>query len=187
LLSMVHTWIQPSWIVRATHPVKDLTAQMQRALESADPGLPFSGFYSMSDLQAKTLAMQRVQVALLTTMASLALLLSAVGIFSLVAHMVAERSREIGIRLALGSTIRGAMIYAGKSGAIASGMGLVLGLIACLGVLRVLQSVLYGVRAYDSATLLSVVITVAGVTALASAIPTLRVARIDPNKALRED
>ncbi len=187
LLSMMHTWIQPSWIVRATHPAEDLTAQMQRALAGADPGLPFSGFYNMSELQAKTLAMQRVEVALLTTMAALALLLSAVGIFALVAHMVAERSREIGIRLALGSTIRGAMIYAGKSGAAASAMGLILGLLACVGVLRVLQSVLYGVHVYDSATLLSVVFTVAAVTALASAIPALRVARIDPNKALRED
>ncbi len=186
LLSMVHTWIQPSWIVRAAHPGEDLTAQMQRALASVDPGLPFSGFYSMSDLEAKTLAMQRVEVALLTTMAALALLLSAVGIFALVAHMVAERSREIGIRLALGSTIQQAMIYVGKSGASASVAGLILGLLACAGVLRVLHSILYGVQVYDAPTLISVVVMVGAVTALASAIPALRIAKIDPIKALRE-
>ncbi|GGG86331.1 ABC transporter permease [Edaphobacter dinghuensis] len=187
LLSMVHTWIQPSWIVRSAHPGDDLTAQMQRALASVDPGLPFSGFYSMSDLQAKTLAMQRIEVALLSTMAGLALLLSAIGIFALVAHMVAERSREIGIRLALGSTVREAMIYAAKSGVIAAAAGLILGLFVCAGVLRVLQSFLYGVQVYDSATFLSVVLTIAAVSALASTIPAFRVARIDPNKALREE
>ena len=187
LLSLVHTWFQPSWIVRAVHPADDLTAQMQNALASADPELPFSGFYSMNDLQAKALAVQRVEVALLTTMAALALLLSAVGIFALVAHIVAERSREIGIRLALGSTIQEAMIYAGKSGARASAMGLILGLLACAGVLRILHSVLYGVQVYDALTLLSVIFTVAIVAAFASAIPALKVARIDPIKALREE
>jgi putative ABC transport system permease protein len=78
-----------------------LTAQMQRALATADPNLPFSGFYSMHDLLAKTLATQRVEVALLNAMAALALLLSAVGIFSLVATIVAQKTREIGIRIAL--------------------------------------------------------------------------------------
>ena len=63
-------------------PVQGLTAQMQRAMASADPNLPFSGFYSMRDLLANTLATQRVEVALLSAMAALALLLSAVGIFS---------------------------------------------------------------------------------------------------------
>src|SRR5207302_9031859 len=78
-LSLLHVWFQPSWIVRASGPVDGLTAQMQRALASADPNLPFSGFYSMRDLLAKTLATQRIEVALLSTMAALALLLSAVA------------------------------------------------------------------------------------------------------------
>src|SRR5258708_13631606 len=84
---------------------------MQSALASVDPNLPFSGFYSMRDLQAKTLATQRVEVALLSAMAALALLLSPVGIFSLVANIVAQKTPEIGIRIALGSTIRQAMAH----------------------------------------------------------------------------
>ena len=102
-LSLVHVWFQPDWVVRAAGPIEGLTAQMQRALATADPNLPFSGFYSMHDLQAKTLATQRVEVALLTTMAGLALLLSTVGIFALVANIVAQKTREIGIRIALGT------------------------------------------------------------------------------------
>ena len=70
ILAMVHVWFQPSWIVRTAAPVEGLTAQMQRALASAAPGLPFSGFYSMSDLLAKTLATQRIEVALLGAMAA---------------------------------------------------------------------------------------------------------------------
>jgi len=77
-LSVVHAWFQPSWIVRTARPVAGLTAQMQSALASADPNLPFSGFYDMKDLMAATLATQRIEVALLAAMASLALLLSAV-------------------------------------------------------------------------------------------------------------
>lgn len=74
-------------------------AQMQRALASSDPQLPVSGFYEMKDLMAATLARQRIAVALLAAMSSLALLLSAVGIFALVANIVAQRTREIGIRM----------------------------------------------------------------------------------------
>src|SRR5216684_239755 len=123
-LSLVHVWFQPSWIVRTAGPVEGLNAQMQRALASADPNLPFSGLYSMRDLLVKTLATQRVEVALLGAMAALALLLSAVGIFALVANMVAQRTREIGIRMALGSTVGQAMVQVGRSGAGASCVGL---------------------------------------------------------------
>src|SRR5713101_695662 len=123
-LSLVHVWFQPDWIVRTAGPVEGLTDQMQRALVSVDPNLPFSGFYSMRDLLAKTLATQRVEVALLGAMAPLALLLSAVGIFALVANMVAQRTREIGIRMARGSTVGQAMGQIGRSGAGASVLGL---------------------------------------------------------------
>jgi len=186
-LSILHTWFQPSWIVRTAGPVEGLTAQMQRALASADPNLPFSGFYNMKDLMAATLATPRIEVALLVAMASLALLLSAVGIFALVANMVAQRTREIGIRMALGSTIQKAMIHIGRSGVGAAALGLVLGLILSAGALRAMRSVLYGVDVYDVPTILVVVLTLSVVTLLATTVPALRVARIDPAKTLREE
>ena len=164
-----------------------LTAQMQSALASADPNLPFSGFYDMKDLMAATLATQRIEVALLAAMASLALLLSAVGIFALVANMVAQRTREIGIRMALGSTIQKAMIHIGRSGVGAAALGLVVGLILSAGALRAMRSVLYGVDVYDVPTILVVVLTLSVVTLLATTVPALRVARIDPAKTLREE
>ena len=186
-LGLLHVWFQPDWIVRSSGATENLTVQMQSALSSVDPNLPFSGFYSMKDLQARTLAMQQIEVALLSVMAGLALLLSAVGIFALVANLVAQRTREIGIRMALGSTVGQAMLQIGRSGALASLAGVILGLALSAGVLRVMRSVLYGVSVYDTATLAAVVFTLALVTALATAVPALRIARIDPVNTLREE
>ena len=186
-LAVVHVWFQPSWIVRTAAPVEGLTAQMQRALTSVEPSLPFSGFYSMNDLMAKTLATQRVEVALLGGMASLALLLSTVGIFALVANIVAQRSREIGIRIALGSSVRSAMAQAGGPGVRAALAGLVIGLICCAGVLRVMRSVIYGVSVYDATSIVAVLATLGAVTLLAAMIPALRVSRIDPAQTLRDE
>jgi hypothetical protein len=187
MLALVHTWFQPSWIVRTAAPVSGLTAQMQRALSSADPSLPFSGFYSMSGLRAETLATQRIEVALLSALAGLALLLSSVGIFALVANMVAQRTREIGLRIALGSTIRQAMAKVGAPGVRAAALGLALGLLLCIAALRALRSVIFGVGVYDATTLTAVVLTLAVVTLLASILPALRIARIDPAQTLREE
>ena len=186
-LALLHVWFQPDWIVRTAGPVEGLTAEMQRALATVDPSLPFSGFYSMTDLQAQTLAMQRIEVALLGVMAGLALLLSAVGIFGLVANLVGQRTREIGIRMALGSSVGRAMMEIGRSGGGASLVGLALGLALCVAVLRVMQSVVYGVGVFDAATLAAVVVTILLATLLATVLPTLRIAKIDPATTLREE
>ncbi len=186
-LALVHVWFQPSWIVRRAGSVEGLSEQMQRALATAAPNLPFSGFYSMSDLEAKTLASQRVEVALLGVMAALALLLSAVGIFALVASVAGQKRHEIGIRLALGSTVRQAMVHVGLPGLRASMWGLTVGLVLCAVCLRGMQSVLYGVQVYDASTLLAVVGVLVMVTMAATVVPTLRIAGIDPAKTLREE
>jgi ABC-type lipoprotein release transport system permease subunit len=185
LIAVVHVWVQPSWIVRTSGPIQGLPAEMQQALAGVDPGLPFSGFYGMTDYLAQALATQRVEVALLGAMAGLALLLSAVGIFALVANMVAQRTREIGVRIALGSTIHQAMADVAASGIRSSATGLVLGILLCLGVLRAMRSVLYGVSVYDLPSMVGVVAVLTLVTALATIIPTLRIARTDPATTLR--
>lgn len=187
MLLFTHLWFQPSWIVRTSRPIEGLTAQMQRALASVDPDLPFSGFYRMQDLLAKTLATQRIEVALLSTMAVLALILSALGIFALVANTVTQKTREIGIRMALGSTIRAAIVRVGVPGVRASAIGLVVGLALCAAILRVMRSVLYGVGVYDGPAIASAILALAGVALLAASIPTFRIARIDPAQTLREE
>ena len=186
-LSLLHVWFQPDWVVRMAGPVAGLTAAMQGALASADPSLPASGFYDMKDLLARTLSMQRIEVALLGAMSALALLLSAVGIFALVANMVAQRTREIGIRMALGSTLSQAMLQIGRPGAGASLFGAVLGMVLSFAALRVMRSVIYGVNVYDATTMAAVLFTLLLVTLLATAVPTLKIAKIDPARTLREE
>lgn len=186
-LSLVHIWFQPDWIVRTAGPVLGLSTKMQRALSSADANLPASGFYSMGDLLARTLTTQRIEVVLLSAMAMLALLLSAVGIFALVASMVTQETREIGIRMALGSTVGQAMLHVGRSSMGASAAGLFAGLLLSAGALQVIRSWLYGVGVYDALTLSIVVFTVVLVTLLATALPTLRIAQIDPASTLRQE
>ncbi len=186
-LGLVHMWFQPDWLVRTSGPIAGLPAEMQRALAGVDPSLPTSGFYGMKDLLARTLVTQRIEVALLGAMATLALLLSAVGIFSLVANMIAQRTREIGIRMALGSTISQTMLRTARFGAGTSLLGVLLGLVLSAGALRVLRNALYGVSVYDAPALAAAVLTLVTVTLLATILPTLKIARIDPARTLREE
>jgi putative ABC transport system permease protein len=186
-LTVIHAWFQPSWIVRTESSMDSVGAAMQNALASVDPNLPFSGFYSMNDLMAQTLAIQRLEVALLVTMASLALLLSSVGIFALVANIVVQKKREIGIRMALGSSIGQAMVQVARSGVIASVLGVVCGLVLAAGALRAIRSALFGVDVYDIPTITVIVATLLLVTLLAATLPTLKIATIDPATTLREE
>jgi len=185
LVNIAHIWFQPSWIVRTARPLQGLTSAMQAALTQVDPNLPFSGFHSMNDLLAGELVYQRVEVALLAMLAALALLLSAVGIYGLVSNLVAQRTREIGIRMALGSSARQAMFDVGSTGLVAAAFGVVAGLALSFAVLRVLQSELYGVRDYDPLTLTVVPVILAVIATAASFLPTMRITRIDPSETLR--
>lgn len=101
--------------------------------------------------------------------------------------MVTKRTREIGIRMALGSTVGQAMTQIGRSGAIPSATGLLLGLVLSTGILRAMRSVLYGIDVYDISTILMVVLTLVLVTAIATTLPALRIAAIDPAKTLRDE
>jgi predicted permease len=186
-LAMLHVWFQPSWIVRTRGPVGGITEAMQKALAEADPTLPFAGFYSMSELETQDLGMQRIEVMLLGVLAGLALLLSAIGVYGLIANLVAQRTREIGIRLALGSTMAQAMLEIGRSGIFATILGVAVGMGASLLTLRAMTSLVYGVRPIDPITLTGTAAVLGVVAIAATFLPTRRIARIDPAKTLREE
>jgi len=112
---------------------------------------------------------------------------SGVGIFALVASSVAQRTREIGIRIALGSTMSRAIRHLAAIGIRPVVVGLLLGLAACAGVLRIMRSVLYGVQIYDVANLIAVVGMLTVIAVLAATMPALRIAGIDPAKTLRQE
>jgi len=187
LINVAHIWFEPSWIIRTRHPLQGATHAMQEALARVDARLPFSGFYSMDDLLANVLLYQRVEVALITSLAGLALLLSAVGIFGLVSNLVAQRRREFGIRIALGSSVRAAMLDAGSDGLRAALYGSLLGAAISLAALRVLRSELYGVRYHDPLTFTVVLLTVLVIAVVAGILPALRIASLDPAETLRTE
>ncbi|MFT4111836.1 ABC transporter permease [Silvibacterium sp.] len=186
-LSLIHAWFQPSWIVRTGRADAGLPQAMQAALTSADPTLPFSSFSSMDDILATQLAMQRIQVLLLTTLGALALVLSTIGIGSLVSSLVVQRRREIGIRMALGSTLGQAMVQVSSAGMLAAGAGMAVGILASFGALRVLASYLYGVKPWDPVTMAAVIALLALAAAAASLTPALRIGQIDPAETLRAE
>ena len=186
-LAMVHLWFQPSWIVRTTGNVAGLREAMREAMADADPSLPISGFHSMDELMDQELEMQRIEVLLLGLLAGLALLLSAVGIYALVSNLVVQRTREIGIRMAFGSSVQRVMVEIGSSGLIAAGAGLVAGVGLSFLILRVLRSELYGVGVYDPVTLVMAPVLLALIALVASLLPVLRISRIDPAQTLRNE
>jgi macrolide transport system ATP-binding/permease protein len=187
LVNVAHLWFQPSWIVRTAGPISGLTESMQKALASVDPLLPFSGFYSMDQILAQQLRQQRIEVLLFGSLAGLALALSAIGIYALVSNLVVQRTREIGIRIALGSTLGRAMRQVGSAGLMAAGIGLCVGIGLSLFAVRVLASEIYGVGTYDPVTFVIVPLLLAGIAGVASFLPTLRIGRIEPAETLRSE
>jgi predicted permease len=186
-VNQAHVWFQPSWIVRTRGPITGLTEAMQKALSEVDPGLPFAGFHPMTEMEALALQRQRIEVWLLGILASLALTLSLVGLYGLVSSLVVQRTREIGIRMALGSTVIEAISQVGRSGMAAVILGLGAGLILAAFTLRLVRSQLYGVGPYDRTTLVAASALLILAALVASFLPALRIARIDPAATLRAE
>jgi predicted permease len=186
LVNGAHIWFQPSWIVRTHNTDPAMTMRrMQEALTKVAPELPFSGFYSMDQILREQLQQQRMEVLLLATLACLALLLSMIGVYALVSNLVVQRTREIGIRLVLGSTMGQAMLDVGSSGAVATLAGLAIGIGLSFAALRVLSGEIYGVHVYDPVTLVAVPLLLALVSGVAICLPALRISRLVPAETLR--
>jgi len=139
----------------------------------------------MSDVLSDALLMQHMEVGLLTTLAALALMLSSVGIYGLVSNLVTQRRRELGIRMALGCTLQGAMLELAGTGITATVAGLAAGLLLSSVAVKVLRSELFGVAVYDPLTLCVVSALLVLVALFAALLPTIRIASIDPAETLR--
>jgi len=183
----VHTWFSPSWIVRSPGPMEGTIAGMQRAIQAVDPQLPFAGFHSMEDIRYRSLAQERFQAVLLGALAGLALLLAAVGIYGLIANSVAERTRELGIRLALGATVAQAMRAVALPGVALALAGVAAGSVLAGFASQLLRRLVWGVRPGDPLTFMAVGLVLLGVAAAASFLPALRVTRLSPAETLRQE
>ena len=186
-LNLVHVWFAPTFIVRSTLGTQDAAGALRRALDRVDPLLPFADVKPMADVKAATLAPQRFMTALLLSLALVAVLLAAIGIHGLIASSVVERTREMGIRMALGATMAQAMRTVAMPGVVLSLIGVVVGLAVSFGTARLVRSLIWGVTATDPLTFAAVAALLIGVAVTASVIPSLRVLRLDPATTLRHE
>ena len=177
--------IQPiAWVVRTRVDPRSLSAAIQEELRQAS-GLPVSGVQTMAEVVSLSTSRQRFNMWLMTIFGSIALLLAAFGIYSVMAYSVAERTQEIGIRLALGaeaSQVKNMVMFQGLRLAL---VGVVIGLPSAFGLTRFIESFLFGVGAWDPVTFTAMPIALTAVATLAVWLPARRASRIDPNIALR--
>ena len=165
------------------HRSGELTAVMREI----DPLLPLQSARSINDLYAEKTARRRFAMQLTAGFAALALLLGALGIYAIVAYSVAERRREIGIRLALGARPRTVLRQVVRSALGLAFAGAAIGVVSAFGVTRFLGSLLFGVEPTDAATFASMAALLMAIAVLAAWLPARRVMRVDPVKALREE
>lgn len=186
-LLLLHTWFSPNWVVRTNGATEGLIAGMQRAVQAVDPQLPFASFRTMLDVRSRAYADQRFEATLLSILAGLALLLAAVGIYGLIANSVVERTRELGIRMAMGATIGQAMRTVAAPGITLALVGIVVGSVLARGSVGMLEHLIYGVKTTDPLTFASVAVVLLLIAAAASYIPALRIVRLNPAETLRDE
>jgi predicted permease len=185
-----HAQVPLGWlsvVLRVDGDPRGLAAAVVREVRALDPNLPVAEVKTLDDVVSQAVARPRFYLSLLALFAAVALALAAVGIFGVLSYTVAQRRREIGIRMALGAE-PAAVLRSVMTGALllAAG-GLALGLLGALALTRAIRSLLFGVSAADPSTFLAVAATLAAAAALASWLPARSATRVDPASALRAE
>ena len=175
---------QFSLAVRASVPPSSLVAPVRAVIRATDPSIPIYDVSTMDALIGGQTSQSRFTMWLMGVFAAVALLLSVIGIYGVMSYLVSQRTREIGIRLALGAAGRDILTLVVGNGARLIGLGILIGLVAAFALQRLVASLLYGVSAADTASAIAVAI-LAGVALLACYVPALRATRVDPLHALR--
>ena len=160
---------------------------VRSAVLDVDHNMPISGISDLETLVDQSMGQRRISTILISAFAGLALLLASLGIYGVMSYTVAQRTREIGVRVALGATRRDVMRLIVGQGARIAAAGAVIGLGGALIAARLLRSQLFGVGPADPATLVSIVVLLSVAVIIASAIPAFRAASIHPTEALREE
>jgi ABC-type antimicrobial peptide transport system permease subunit len=186
-LQVVHTWFPPKWAVRTGGPVANLAAQVQAAVSGVDPRLPLAHFAPIDKLQANVTSGQRYHAALFSIVAGLALLLTAIGLYGLISYSVEERKQELGVRIALGATARQAIWNTVRPGLALALAGVATGYGLSRLAMRLLASLLWGVRPTDAPTFVGAAVILLLVASCASLAPALGILHLDPAQTLRKD
>lgn len=179
--------LQVTLLIRSAAETTALLRSLRAAVLSIDPQLPVFGARSMDEAVAATLGTQRLSATLVGGFSVLALFLAAFGLYGVLAYSVMQRSREIGIRIALGSPraqIFWLILYRGM---ILVGAGILLGVTMAIGFGPLIQHFIYGVEPNDPVTIIGVTILLGGIATLACWLPAVRATRVDPVQALRTE
>jgi len=185
-LAQITFWNQ-AMVVRTSGDPASAASAMAAAVHQQDPDQPLRDVRTMDDILADSLSQQRFSMLLLASFAALALVLAAMGIYSVLAYAVRQRQREIGIRIALGAQLNDVLRMVISEGMRPALLGLVLGLAGALALKRAISSLIFGVSETDPLTFLSVSVLLAMVALVASIIPAYRATKVDPMRALREE
>jgi putative ABC transport system permease protein len=161
--------------------------ELQQAVWSANSNLPLSNTRTLEQIRASSMAQTSFALAMLGIAAGVALLLGIVGIYGVIAYIAAQRTREIGIRMALGAQSGDVSRLFVRHGLWLTGAGVALGVLAAIGLTRLMSSLLFGVSPMDPMTYAAVSVALGAVALLATYLPARRAARIDPIVALRSD
>jgi ABC-type antimicrobial peptide transport system permease subunit len=184
-------WQQPlngmSLIVRTASDPKPFVDSIRRVVLAIDAEQPIYDTSTMADVVSRSVFLPRISTVLLTAFAASALLLALLGIYGVVSYSVAQRTKEIGIRLALGAQTQELTRMFVSHGARLAALGVVCGLAAAALLMRLLSTLLFEVRPVDPVTYTVAAGTLVGAALLASYLPALRAAGIDPVQALRSE
>jgi putative ABC transport system permease protein len=174
-------------VVRAHADPHSLVPSIRREIAAIDPEQSSFGFQTMDELLSNAESRRRFQVLLLAAFAGLALLLAAIGIYGVMSYTVAQRAREIGVRLALGAAPRDVVSMVVKKGLVLSICGMIAGFAGAAALTRVLGSLLFKVSPFDVPTFAVVAIVLTIVATLSAYLPARGAARVDPLVALRDE
>jgi predicted permease len=186
MLRLVHGWFQTSFIVR-TRGGGTAESTLREAVTAADPQLPIAEMRTMTQVRSVSVAQPRLMMTLLVTLAAAAVLLAALGLHGLIAASVTDRTREMGIRMALGSSRSRAIRTLAVPGIVLALLGAAAGGLAARGAMRLLRHFVWGVNANDPTTFVGVGVLLLGIALLASVLPALRILRLDPAATLRAE
>ena len=182
--AMTNYWFASSLLVRTAGPV-DVSAEIIKIVAEVDPEEPVARFDTMNSVKARSIAEQRFLMTLMVVFAALALVLAAVGIYGVLSYQMSRRTREIGIRMALGATPRSVLRLILREVLLIVFAGIAVGVGAAFGLTRFLASELFGVRPADPLTFFAVAVLLICVALFACYVPARRAMYVDPMVALR--
>ncbi|MCX6591380.1 MAG: ABC transporter permease [Acidobacteria bacterium] len=186
LAQSANYWPQPQDLVIRTSVVPEaMTAAARDVIWSIDKDQPVTRVRTMEEVAERGIAARRQSMTLLSGFAGLALLLASLGIYGVLSYMVAQQTREIGVRMSLGATPGGILVQVVRRGLVLVGLGLVIGLGGTLAAGRYVSALLYEVKPQDPATIIAVSAMLLAVAAAACLVPAWRASRVDPVIALR--